>query len=268
MLNIDGFPPRIEHGSFVSGQDHDRINLHYSQSYAFPLDRFLEVKFWHTDLLRPVDRNGHTLRQYSQFLHRLAEQGSSKQPALLSEEASLIWALFKLCQEPTATTGSTPWEQDSEEAQQRKVAIHRLIVFEALLTGEYLSSNPFSPPDKTLLNSGITSQLKQRELEFWFCIGRVVSTQETDASSARQLDDSLARCRTLLNNFECRDVIYSIAIVRHVGRRWGGVMKPGPGVTDAKRAYDIATDFIRKETVQGTNPVFQRVCSMAMKIWM
>lgn len=267
LHDIDGLPPQSNYDSAISSQDSERIRVHYLQNYAPHLDRFFEVRFWGTDILCQNDGSGHIMRQYRRFLSRQSDYARSRPPASSSEEAKLIWGLFKLCQSPTMTTNGAQRITSSEEAQRRNTLMQRLRVLEALLTGEYLSANPLNPPDQVTPNTGITTQLKQREFEFWFCIGRIVSTPEIDALSVKQLDDSLTRCRAVLNNFEQRDVIYSIAVARHIGRRWGGVMKPGPGVAEAKEAYDIATDFLRKETVQGTNPVIQRICSMATKIW-
>lgn len=269
MHILDGIPPRSELDTPIQGQDHDRIYAHYAHNYAPHLDRFFEARFWQSEaVLQRADSNGAVKRLYRRFLNRLADHIRSKQPAILSEEAKLIWALFRLCQMPTATTNGTQWLPQPEEAQRQNQLVQRLRVLEALLAGEYLSTNPLSPPNQTTSNTGISNQLKQREIEFWFCIGQVVSIRETDPSSAKLLDDSLARCRTNLSKFEQRDVIYSIAIVRHVGRRWGGVMQPGPEVAKAKEEYDVATSFLRREATEGTNSVIQRICSMATKIWM
>ncbi|KAL9624812.1 MAG: hypothetical protein Q9160_000858 [Pyrenula sp. 1 TL-2023] len=240
-----------------------------AKNSLIPIYRFFEARFWQSEaVLQRADRNGAVTRLYRDFLKRLADHTHSKQPAILSEEAKLIWALFRLCQVPSTTSNGTQWVSQPEEAQRQNQLVQRLRVLEALLAGEYLSTNPLSPPSQTTSNTGISNQLKQREMEFWFCIGQIVSIRETDASSAKLLDDSLARCRSNLSKFEQRDVVYSIAIVRHVGRRWGGVMQPGPGVAEAKKEYDVATGFLKREAMEGTNSVIQRICSMATKIWM
>jgi hypothetical protein len=84
----------------------------------------------------------------------------------------------------------------------------------------------------------LPDQLTQRQLDFWSAIGYFLTLHDNEASAAKEIDDTLGRCRSLLDTYENRDVIYSIAIARHLGQRWADFPHsfPQPITTNEKDA--------------------------------
>ena len=152
----------------------------------------------------------------------------------------------------------------------------RLDVVEALITGEHLESNPLSqfPAREPAANPpSLPDQLLQRALDFWSSIGHFLTLHDDEASSAKEIDDTLARSRTLLDTCENRDVTYSVAIARHLGQRWAGFPHslPHPITTNEKdtgaKLY-VAQKFLEQEASgKGTTQVVKRICGMALRSW-
>ena len=73
---------------------------------------------------------------------------------------------------------------------------------------------------------------------------------------------------------ENRDVLYSIAIARHVGGRLlefhppNRVQAATDDPNDEVKKLQVACDFVAAEDQRGTTQVIQRVCGMAMRGWM
>ncbi|KAL9108875.1 MAG: hypothetical protein Q9227_006406 [Pyrenula ochraceoflavens] len=259
LHSIGGYPPPIEssYSEAVSAQDHDRITNHFRHNYGPAIDRLFEASFWTSEGLRYLTAKTDTMVLYKQHLDHLAGRESSTRPSLLSEESILLWQLFRLCndvEQPPPMSAPLGFVNHSPK--------DRLQVFQALLTGETLPLNPLMP--KSLAGA---DSLRMREFEFWFCIGQIVSIEERDADTAKQLDGLLERCRAVLDKQEQRDVLYSISMIRTLGRRWGGMLQSGPGAAEAQKHFEIARNFIETETTRGTNSVIQRLCGMARKAW-
>ncbi|KAH0538178.1 hypothetical protein GP486_008796 [Trichoglossum hirsutum] len=132
-----------------------------------------------------------------------------------------------------------------------------------------LDANPLSPSDNSTVQH---DPRKYRELEFWRLIGRFLSLRDDEASAAKEIDNTLNSARTLLDSQENRDVIYSIAVARHLDQRVAEYPPVSPIVhneeEDAGSRLFVAKRFIEDEASgKGTNYVIQRLCAMAMKIW-
>ena len=72
---------------------------------------------------------------------------------------------------------------------------------------------------------------------------------------------------------ENRDVLYSLAVARHIGGRLVEFHPPRPVISQTDDPNDdvkklaVAQLFISQEDQKGTTQVIQRVCSMAMRSW-
>lgn len=147
----------------------------------------------------------------------------------------------------------------------------RLDVIEVLLTNSTLPSNPLDGikyPDS--LPSGPSP--KARQVDFWRQVGNFVSAPSDDASG--QVQTAVSSCRNLLDMHENRDVIYSIMVCRHLGRRFQGFPdhmqsgRPEGGELDDGNKVIIAKDFITNEANwKGTTHPMQRLCDMAVRSW-
>lgn len=242
-------------------------------TYAPAIDKFLETRWFQEKALSQLLTNAQLMAEYSALIDAFNDRNLSD-PAVLSRvesfEASVVWQSMSLCRNlANRMNGSAT--QDPELI----TAAKRLDVFEALVTGEYLETNPLAQllvqplPNATSL----AQQLHQRTIDFWISIGHFLTLHDDEASSAKEIDDTLARCRTLLDTYENRDVIYSIAIARHLGQRWADFPRsvPQPTTTDEKDAgakLFVAQKFLEQEAAgKGTTQVIKRICGMVVRSW-
>ena len=195
-----------------------------------------------------------------------------------SLEATVIWLTMCLCHPVSAAASVKNEPNDYIEVNEGvHDASKRVKVFETLVTNQYLDTEPLSNPTPSTRNGSVLDeQLKQREREFWHLIGKFLTLHDDEASSAKEIDDTLTTCRHLLDTREQRDVIYSIAIARHVGQRMAESL--GAGSEPMKKEMEDENDartklFVAKRFIQGqaggkgTTQVVQRVCGMAMRSW-
>ena len=194
---------------------------------------------------------------------------------LESFEASVVWSTMVLCRHVmSVSNGSNGAEHKPDN--DLTTAATRLDVIEALITGEHTDSNLLSqyPVREPAANPpSFPDQIVQRSLDFWSTIGHFLTLHDDEASSAKEIDDTLARTRTLLDTLENRDVIYSIAIARHLGQRWADFPRsfPHPITTNEKDAgakLYVAQKFLEQEASgKGTTQVVVRLCGMVLRSW-
>jgi hypothetical protein len=114
---------------------------------------------------------------------------------------------------------------------------------------------------------------KFNERGFWHSLGRLVSLRDDTPSVQKDIDDTLLALRNNLAMLENRDVIYSLAIGRHIGGRMPDFQPPRQVVPTTNDPNDpgvklrVAHQFVETEDAKGTNQVIQRVCSMAIRGW-
>ena len=182
----------------------------------------------------------------------------------------MVWAMIGMCRQVASNLPID--EQDAKEGVHD--AAKRMEIFENLVTGEYLdpSSAPSQVPEEsngTFLND----QLKTRERDFWRLVHTFLTIRDDEASSAKEIDDTLTSCRSLLDSRENRDVIYSVMVARHVGARISefpdNLQQPVNNDEDNSRTkVFVAKKFIEDESNgKGTNQVVQRLCGMAHRSW-
>ena len=125
-----------------------------------------------------------------------------------------------LCRQVSAsaesTNGATNYMEVNDGVHD---AAKRLEIFETLVTNQYLESEPLPPNNAARNGNMLDDQLKFREREFWRLLSKFLTLHDDEAASATEIDDTLSQCRHLLDSRENRDVIYSIAIARHIGQR-------------------------------------------------
>jgi hypothetical protein len=212
------------------------------------------------------------MAEYSALIE--AFNGDLSDPNVIAQlesfEASVVWSTMTLCRHVMNVSNGSQQDYDL------LVATKRLDVIEAMITGDHLDSNPLSQfPTREPAADPPTmpDQLTRRQLDFWSAIGFFLTLHDNEASAAKEIDDTLSRCRTLLDTHENRDVIYSIAIARHLGQRWADFPHsfPQPITTNEKDAgakLYVAQKFLEQEAGgKGTTQVVKRLCGMVVRSW-
>ncbi|PGH30229.1 hypothetical protein GX50_06987 [[Emmonsia] crescens] len=280
LLSVRGHlspPPEI---TTIPAPRVEEIKLVYI-SYAVAIDKFLECNWFETKGMVHLLANPRLLSYYSALLDGFNDR-NIHDPAVLARveslEASVIWETLTLTRvarskEPdTNGNGTTTNTTDVELLY----AVKRLAVFEALITGSHLETNPVSLDsypecDPAHRLPGIGNQIKAREVDFWESVGRYLTISQDDPNAQKQKEEALTTCRGLLDTFENRDVIYSIVIVRHIAKFQPRKLKQTTASTDEKDAAAklyVAVRFLEDESHgKGTNQVIKRLCGMVVKYW-
>ncbi|PWY80590.1 hypothetical protein BO70DRAFT_46024 [Aspergillus heteromorphus CBS 117.55] len=251
----------------------EEIQAVFLATYAPAIDKFFETRWFQEKALTHLLANAQLMADYSALIDAFNDPNLNDPNVLArleSFEASVVWSSMTLCRHVMNVSTGTQPEYDLV------VAAKRLDVVEAMITGEYLEINPLAqfPNREPAANPPtLPDQLTQRSLDFWSAIGHFLTLHDNEASSAKEIDDTLARCRTLLDTFENRDVTYSIAIARHLGQRWADFPRsfPQPIPTNEKdsgaKLY-VAQKFLEQEAGgKGTTQVIKRMCGMVVRSW-
>jgi len=185
-------------------------------------------------------------------------------------ETMALWKL--LCLAKLKLQSSSSGTNGTDSSQSPDITLleltKRLDVVEALVTNATISTNPLANlPYPPALRAA-----KAREIDFWQNVGAFVTTPSDNTS--RQGDSALSSNRSLLDMLENRDVLYSIMVCRHLGRRFQGFPdhlqsgRPEGGELDDGNKVLIARDFIMNEANwKGTSHPIQRLCDMAVRSW-
>ncbi len=253
---------------------YDEVKLLYAKDYAPGIDRFLETTWYSSKGPSRLLSDSRVCEMFAYLIQQLRNvtsgdyEGMRRMQAL---EARLVWNLMCLSRTANATTanGSHGTAPRAEDDLQLLEARKRLDVFEHLIIGGVAESNPVQP----LRYPANLPPTKLYEIEFWRLLGQYVSMADDEANSAKELDDTLNQCRNILNQTENRDVLYSIAIARHLGTRVAefpeGPQQPfSNDDSDVRTKLFIAKKFIEDEASgKGTTQVIQRLCGMAVRSW-
>ncbi|CAD6446614.1 552427a6-ee9b-4412-bc16-d4df6503a8d8 [Sclerotinia trifoliorum] len=246
-------------------------HLYYS-IYSPGLESFLESKWFSAKGAAKLMSDKPLLEKFGTLLLQFSKTIVTDPVAIAhtaSVEAKVVWALACMVKlgaeeekEARAESKSVlPAQDDAVEAN------HRLTVFECLLTGKVAESNQLTAP---VQGSGDHHRL--RELEFWYSLANFVCLREDDPNCAKDVDDTLATLRNLLDGRENRDVLYSIAIIRAIGQR---VSEYTPSDTplhfdesDNRSKLLVAKKFVQDEASgSGTTNVIRRLCELATRTW-
>ncbi|KAH8697558.1 hypothetical protein BGW36DRAFT_378911 [Talaromyces proteolyticus] len=254
----------------------DQIQTVYLHTYAPAIDRFLETRWFRDKGLSQLLTNAQLMAQYSALIDAFSDPKISE-PAVRgrveSFEASVVWDTMSICRSARHLVRNGNHEPMQE--YDLLTTANRFDVLEALITDDYLKDNPLhedlnrEPPPNP---NSLQDQLRRRSLNFWNCIGHFLTLHDIEASSAVEIDDTLTRCRALLDQIENRDVVYSIAIGRHLGQRLSDYPRNKPeGSSDERNSNTkllVAQRFIEEESKEkGTTQVVKRLCGMVHRLW-
>ncbi|CZT16634.1 uncharacterized protein RCC_02469 [Ramularia collo-cygni] len=275
LFAINDVPPRFqlrEAPPPVTSTTQEQIGQFYKFNYAQGLDRLFETGWYSRQ--GPAYLNYHPVLQ--DFITQVIEQMSAKEDvdnnAIISLEARLVWQLA--CLPRHAATYCTNGEMDPPLAE----LLPRVDSLECLMTGQFLDPNKVSPspqaqtPSTPAQDSSAVNQ-KYNERSFWHHLSKFVSYRDDQTSGLQGVNESLAVIRGILAMLENRDVLYSIAIARHIGGRLPSfdpqrhISASNNDVADDLNKLKVAHQFVENEEQRGTSQVIQRICSMSMRSW-
>lgn len=280
LLAIGGIPPPLQtpyHS--IPSATYDEIKKIYSVIYAPAIDKFFETRWFQLRGLSHLLLDNRLCAQFATLIARIGIASTVPNyyhiaAATPSLEATVIWATMNLCRHvantPNPTNGQVNYLEVNDGVHD---AAKRLEIFEHLISGQHMDTEPLKATGISRNGSAFDEQLKCREREFWRLIHIFLTIRDDEASSAKEIDDTLGSCRSLLDSRENRDVIYSIAIARHIGQRMAefpdNLQQPTSNdEQNAQTKLYVAKKFIEDEaTGKGTNQVIQRLCGMAMRSW-
>ncbi|KAL1964704.1 hypothetical protein VTN77DRAFT_6730 [Rasamsonia byssochlamydoides] len=280
LLALQGIPPPPPYPIVPIQQTRlDQIQTIYLHTYAPAIDRFLETRWFRDKGLSQLLTNAQLMAQYSALIDAFDDPKISD-PAVRSRvesfEASVVWDTMSICRSARNLVRNGNPDGPIQEYDLLTTA-NRFDVFEALITDDYLKENPLREDlnrDQPANPPTLQDQLRRRSLSFWDCIGHFLTLHDNEAAAGVEIDETLARARGLLDQIENRDVIYSIAIGRHLGQRWIDYPRSRPpfeGLGDERTAGTklyVAQKFIEDEAREkGTNQVVRRLCGMVVRLW-
>ena len=254
----------VSASSHHESQNGEALRTIYNTSFAPGLDRILETRWFSTDGYVSLASDRSLLTQFENYVAAISSPSS-----VANQEARLVWALLCMCRRRPLPGFAGEFINDREHALDGdEVAEKRLDIIEALITIRQLASNPLAESAEPPLNPSIptlTQQLKTREQRFWLHVGEFASTSNADGDAVERI---LSKSRKLLDNFENRDVIYSIMLMRHIGEKWHD--KQIEEAEDKRDTKDwlAANGFLESEAEgRAMNVVMKRFCSMALRAW-
>ena len=289
-------PPAIISSSTLSPPQQEDVKTLYSTVYAAGMDKFLESKWFSTRGQTHLLNNPALCEKYRVLLSRFNITAQSDFRGNLmtqSLEAHVIWETFMLARQVSASINSTNEPNATLEINE---GVHetakRVEVFEALVTNQTLDpANAITdtPPHtnsttpSTTPKPALDDQLRTRERSFWRHTSKFCTLKDNAKSAAEnpneEIDRVLKEMRLLLDSRENRDIIYSIAIARHIGHQLaekavaegekGQAAQPlSNNEEDPRTKVGVAKNFIISESGgKGTTQVAQRVCGMAVMSW-
>jgi white-opaque regulator 2 len=277
--------------------ERDKIKQIFESLYGPAVDKFLETKWFTTRGLSHLFNNPLLVEKYKVLISRFGFTAATNYHENLvtqSLEAHVIWETFLLARQVSASINST---NDPNAAIETNEGVHeaakRVEVFEALITNQRLEfSSEISEPSGQATpqtssgprNTTLDNQLNSRERDFWrytskFCTLKD-DTKRASENPNEEIDQVLREMRLLLDSRENRDIIYSIAIARHVGHQLAEkAAEEGKGESNLAKPVSnneespetkvaVARNFIQAESAgKGTTQVTQRVCGMALMAW-
>ncbi|KAI9171292.1 hypothetical protein HJFPF1_00774 [Paramyrothecium foliicola] len=243
----------------------------YHEMYAGGLSAFFETTWYYfvEDGKMAFPRDPRLVEHFASFLRTLQSVKANDHTQMAYSgvlETRIVWELARTARQSPERTNSgarvtLPPEGDAVEASSR------LHVVEALLCGDYLSSNPLAPPIQDMDVHRI------RQFDFWYNLAEFVRRREDPDSQAavKARDDILNRMRHLLDGRENRDILYSIAVVRELAPNYdpgfGSTLPQHLDESDPKNRLAVASKFIMDEAqvTGGTTNVVRRFSDIAAR---
>lgn len=270
ILNMLGPPPSTQQISHTE-ETFSEITKVYHEVYAPGLGAFFETNWYYfvESGKMSFPKAPHLIEHMAAFL-KILEAVKAQDHAQMGYsgvlETRLVWELARTASQmpegSNANLGVLPIESDAAEAK------NRLHVFETLLCGNQLASNPLTPPVQD------ADRHRVRQFDFWYSLAEYLRIRDKPFFSPAAVHDReewLSRMRHLLDGRENRDVLYSIAVVRELAPafdpNYANTIPQHLDETDPKNRLAVASKFILDEAqvTGGTTNVVRRFCDIAAR---
>jgi len=253
--------------------DVEGLRISLKIDYAPGLDRFFETNWYSTQAEFYLQPNDATTRYFYHCTSRFRKQPTSQTDLhtdFPSLEARLLWDLAVLPRKVALPDASV-----SE-------LINRVATIESLLTGAILPSNkiPGHPPHAPPQPHDEPAHSHYVQSQFWHHLAAFTSCDDSPRSANPQsamqsIMHSLYVMRGILSLLENRDVLYSIAVLRHYGGRMKEAYPEKERVLvaesqdpeDSLNKLSVAMSFLASEEVHGTTLAVQRFTGMSRRSW-
>lgn len=195
----------------------DAIKNHYIYHYATEVDRFLETRWFHKRGLQYVLADQ---RLCSAFTDCIGPRSTGTTQEQIQAESRIFWLMMsKAMSIAAAKFGSS--ETDENVRDGLIGAAKKSALIQIVLSWNHLEGNPLPHP---ISPTWLGDPLEQEAL-FWSALGQIVSVRD-------DTELALGQARTLLDGKQYRDLIYSIAVVRHLHGRVTEIEMSSPSSMD------------------------------------
>ncbi|KAF4549543.1 Fungal Zn(2)-Cys(6) binuclear cluster domain-containing protein 18 [Elsinoe fawcettii] len=246
----------------------------FSSQYGPALNSFFETT-WYTDhgdaYLFSRPQEVHFFIHASRILRQRLPHPQPDPATVTAVEMKLVWHF--------AALPRIAWEIRQAADTQLADLLHRLDVIEHLITGAVLPVNLIPPaplpPKKASYEDIPTPEFLAHS--FWHHLGMFTAQDDTSryfnagSQTNRNITDSMGAMRQILSVLENRDVLYSIAIARHIGGRLTRLEQAFPPSSRSQdpeeplNKFGVAWKFLGDEEVGGTTGVVRSIASLARK---
>lgn len=248
------------------------VDSFYKFHYALGLDRLFETSWYSSRGLAHLEGDSAMQDFVSQCAEQFKMSSDHTAKPLRSLEARLVWTLASM---PRAAASNANGAGNDPLLQE---LLPRVETVENLLTGQFLEQNRIPPPPQQPGPSQphqdhTPAHQKYNEQSFWHNLARFASIRDDHPATVKEVNDALNLLRGILNMLENRDVLYSVAVARHIGGRLPDfnpqrhVVASSNDPNDDMNRLKVAKQFVELEDQRGTTQVIQRVCSMAIRSW-
>lgn len=270
IINTAGAPPPTpEAGSLPNPQSIEELTKIYYEIYVPGLCQFFESQWFNfkTTGHNPVTillSNRSLISLMGSFLVSLHTVNSEAPHAAYCNhlETRVVWALAKLAY--SVAPGSNMPRDDPPPDDNASEARNRVFVFETLVAGEDLLTNPLLPPPRN------ADPQRRAQYEFWYALAEFLRNgNNNNTNSTTERHSQLARMRASLEGRENRDVLYSLAVIRMLGKEfepgWENRVPDHLTEKEPLNQLHVAIQFIKNEAqpTGGTTNVVRQLAYVA-----
>lgn len=259
-------PPPPETSLMPTPQSVEELTKLYYEIYVPGLCQFFESQWFNfksdgQNSIAIFLHNRPLISLLGSFLVSLhtVNSDSSHTPYCSSLEIRVVWALVKLAY--TVPPGANMPRDDPLPDDNASEVRNRVYVFESLLNGDGLADNPLLPPPKN------ADAQRYKEYEFWYSLASFLLVR-SDLPEQKRLLDTM---RGLLDGRENRDLLYSLAVIRHLAPQykpgWENRVPDHLTEDDPLNRLHVAIQFVKAEgfATGGTTNVVRQLSYLANK---